>query len=1621
MPSRQLRVVKSQAGAAETVDAVAAGLTAAGKDTAAVRQVLLEAAWVVVDEIVTPEQVVPVLSKVDADVASIVRQVLPDVLWFIGLEVRSKESDEEKELSAGWRQLCHLVQLCVNENVVDRQAVLERLELDLIAGAGLGDVQAMQKQLVRTNTNALYRQRKFNLLSEETEGFAKLITELESLNTGNINETIENMQKLIGFFRLDPNRVYDVVLEAHENDPDNLAFLQVLRQFRTSNLKQILGFKFQMYHPERDSSIATSDEKEDEKGDEKTESVPESWTPTPISLFYLTAKLIERQALVLEDVLPHLHPSSTALTRQAVEREQHVLRASRKVGVVRLNARTAEETKREKQEELAKALELKRKIEYEDATNQRVGLVAGLLGAGNWEAAHKLANELGAGVTFDHPHVLGVLYEQLDHVLEPLVKNLPQYAMVNPSSSPAHGTERTLLNPDVLGQGAFAQATSLADFCKRFTTILVAVGHRLSRNLPLYTKLLRVIAADAPMWSATELSSDGKAVKKSVFRMLDQVFLPALCLAPTPNPPLALLLWTVLDRFSLAIRFDLYERMRTEHYERIPELQMARAQNQYSAKQVLKRVASGKDVMRMVCRRLGKVSHNNPIASMSSLLDSIQSYDNLIPIMVDSMKQFSALTFDVLAYLLVAYLGKSESSKIKEDGQSHSNWLQALCKFAGYLYTKYPQVELEGLMHYLVRQLKLNRSLDLLVLEEIVARMTGIEVLEDCSEDVLVAMAGGDVLRVQARAVLVSNASPPKKKAIKKIRSTLEDGQLLAPLLVLIAQQTNAILFDPENKNLKLIGHKYDTCVAVLCQFVEFLTLQIPVNELGTKHMLTLAEMMFQYHIDPVIAFHISRPVISAALHKASFPAEPATSRWFLEDATAAKWIPDAPDMIQVAKQAIASRAEESPLSPELYSLFWCLSIYDIMVPRIQYDKEIARVQAERKRISAQPMEGKAAEKKKRNMEVSRLDATEASLKKELSDQTQNRTVVVKFFEQHKDTWLPSGVQALTALSDFMQLCVLPRMLFSGTDALFCARFLKLMHDKSVHGFSTIYVIDMTVQYVVANLFCATEGEAINLGIFLKEILAMLAEWAKAKTFAKEFQSRPGAVSKFGEPDSPKITFEEFTKCVDSWHSRLGVIFASGLKSNSYMQIRPTLLVTSKIIDLFPFNNSISKNLMVCAGALAKTDSRQDIKTMAKRYESLLGKKLKSQEPKASTSSGPNEMARDRFKDTPGETLSRQGQGQHQGKVSSRTVSSSTNKSSGGAAATQKSSNSNAANKPREPVSKRRREDNSSGQDAAQAKFRKVENKPTPNRDDKPGAQAPKVVPTAQQQQQHQQAPRPRGPQDSSTGGEKNHNSRVSRDKASFRDGYSRDGRDGRDTSDNRDSRDSRGRNGRGNMRDAGEPLDRQDGRRDPRGPREPRDPRGSNTNSGARERDVPRGGNNAGGSGGARERNSRDTRDIRDSRDARDHRDGRDGRDSRDNRDPRGSRDHRDTRDMWDSRDKLDPRDSRGPRDSRDLGRRPPPRHGSGVSANAEHKGKSSVPGSSSSTGNGTNRSVTSGAGPESESTTAAFKNNEPRPAENTRGGRDSGGPPPRRGGGRRGRGGGGGGPRRKRGGGNR
>jgi len=81
--------------------------------------------------------------------------------------------------------------------------------------------------------------------------------------------------------------------------------------------------------------------------------------------------------------------------------------------------------------------------------------------------------------------------------------------------------------------------------------------------------------------------------------------------------------------------------------------------------------------------------------------------------------------------------------------------------------------------------------------------------------------AGGPVLKRETTNFGVVEKT--KSRASRQLRRVLLDPTIFLPLLVLISQIRNKVLFRTETPQLKFIGNLYDTCNSILTLLIDFM------------------------------------------------------------------------------------------------------------------------------------------------------------------------------------------------------------------------------------------------------------------------------------------------------------------------------------------------------------------------------------------------------------------------------------------------------------------------------------------------------------------------------------------------------------------------------------------------------------------------------------------------------------------------------------------------------------------------------------------------------------------------------------------------------------------------------
>ncbi|VDK68981.1 unnamed protein product [Litomosoides sigmodontis] len=1120
--------------------------------------------------------------------------LLVDVLAIVDLELSTDKKSEE----------CRKYFLEFISQLNDRVIADDVLKCELdILGA---NEQMTRSRIVKTKTRLFFKQVKFNLLREESEGYAKLITELLDNPSLTVSKALSRIYHLIGQFNLDPNRVIDVILECFESTLERRKFfVDLLTEFKTSgdDICSILGFKFTFY--QRSGS-------------------------TPASLYRVAAALCDERVIDLLSLCTFLSPKLEDLMndhKSRVERDGKRAKKSEIIstGVVAGDPRVSSTTAAGYVDDnatiagisFASVLAMQNaddtKTDERDsddailAKNQKLGLTFALLEGSAWQFAKQMLDRFPEFYAVNASRSIALsIADLLERSTDDFYQEKSRFALgtfnLSPSLAQTHSLEIV---------GSWSELVSVV------LPVLAYLGPHIAYRPKAAVKLVRLMALffeereKDPTWAQTA-HTDSEC--NALIDAIDETFVPALSLA-NGNFAYSQELWKLLSHLSYTIRYRTYARWKTIHTIRHPQINICRGSTFGMTRYVLKRLS--KETVRMMGRQLGKLCHVHPAVVFDYILDQIQTFENLIEPVVESIRFLSDLEFDVLAFCIIEHLAAPDKQQLKASDGSLSPWLQSLSTFVGNVFLKY-NVELTGVLQYVANQLKNNKSFDLLVLREIIQNMSGIESTTGLTTDQLEALAGGDTLRQEAGSFSTIRTN---RRAILRLRDALFKEHLIVGLSILTAQQRQCIVYsESPDIPLKLAGQMLDQCQETLIQFGSFLRTNVRQEEYCNR-MPSVWELIGRFHLPVDAAFFVSRPTFMHRVYS-NFD----KSRKALRESDGSKMKLDSSRKSALFRNAFDEVIGElesnlrpllpgfiwADISSKIFTIFWILSMYDISVPKTTYERELQRV----RRSLALVAENAEISKTKRAKEEEQLRNVEKKLTDELKKQNDHVERILNILRHDKELLFADCSPKLrgTQMARFLQHCILPRAVFTDMDAAFCAHFILLLHHQRTGFFQTVFFFDKLFNDIGAILATLTENEANCLGRFLSLVLEAVQHWHSDKAvFDKECYRFPGFMTKLHmrnteatntESISDGMNYESYRTLCHKWQYRMTRSCLGILDGSNYVMMRNCLIVMIKMLAYFPLIENHIANIEKTVNKVHDTEKgrRDDLSLMAASY-----------------------------------------------------------------------------------------------------------------------------------------------------------------------------------------------------------------------------------------------------------------------------------------------------------------------------------------------------------------------------------------------------------------------------------
>uniref|UniRef100_A0A9J2PZ50 THO complex subunit 2 n=1 Tax=Ascaris lumbricoides TaxID=6252 RepID=A0A9J2PZ50_ASCLU len=1112
-----------------------------------------------------------------------VSSLMADVLWLIDMEISMEKKNEDT-----LKRFSEFLSLISNQIVPDD---VLKLELDVLGA----NEHATRSRVVKMKTKLYFKQLKFNLLREESEGYAKLITELldtsnlcfnllreesegyaklitELLDTSNlcVSSTLTKLHRLIGQFNLDPNRVLDIILECFEASPQRRRFfISLLADFKASadDLCSILGFKFTFYQ---------------QNGD------------TPSSLYDIAAILCSERVIDLISLCSYLSPKQDGIISEHKARIQRDLRRAKRAEVISTSAVPIEmhpqstgavfvddslnatiagvsfaSVAAQQDAEDAKLMDCDTSDDVVLAKNQKLGLTYALLMQGAWAFAKQLLDRFPEFYAVNASRCIALsIADMIERSMDDFYQEKCKLGLGEPLAPSLFADTHSL---EIVG--------SWSELISVVLPVLWYLGPYIAYRPSATVKLVRLIsvffdekAADSELASSTH--TDG--VANTLIDVIDEVLVPSLSLSEL-NYALSEEIWRLVSHFPYTLRYRTYAHWRGVHTQRHSLINVQRGRTLGMTRYVVKRLS--KETVRMMGRQLGKLCHSHPAVVFDCLLNQIQTFENLIEPVVESIRFLSDLEFDVLSFCIIEHLASPDKQQLKASDGSLSPWLQSLATFVG-------------------------------------TPTTGL------TSDQLEALSGGQTLRLEAGSFSQVRTN---RRAMLRLRDALAKENLMVGLAILIAQQRQCIVFVESNDiPLKLAGKMLDQCQEALVQFGSFIRSNLRQDEYSSRIM-SVPELISRYYLSTDAAFFLCRPSFMHRVYNAFDKCRRA-----LRESDGSKTKLDTNRKFAIFKSAFDE--ELSDLEQKLCcskfhgNRFCCLfSFIHSNIPsflhlsKTKRSKEEEQLRGVEKKLSDELKRQGEHSKTKRSKEEEQLRGVEKKLSDELKRQGEHVERVLSILRHDKELLFADCAPNMRGMqmARFLQHCVLPRAIFTDIDAVYCAHFVHLLHQQRTGFFQTVFFFDKLFNDIGIILAALTENEANCFGRFLLLMLEIVQRWHGDKNvFEKECYGFPGFMTKLHtrnadaniENSNGGMNFESYRSLCHKWQFRMARSCVGILNGSSYVLMRNCLIMMTKMLQYFPIIEShiSSVQKVVIKVRDAEKGTRNDLSLMAASYASHL-------------------------------------------------------------------------------------------------------------------------------------------------------------------------------------------------------------------------------------------------------------------------------------------------------------------------------------------------------------------------------------------------------------------------------
>lgn len=434
---------------------------------------------------------------------------------------------------------------------------------------------------------------------------------------------------------------------------------------------------------------------------------------------------------------------------------------------------------------------------------------------------------------------------------------------------------------------------------------------------------------------------------------------------------------------------------------------------------------------------------------------------------------------------------------------------------------------------------------------------------------------------------------------------------------------------------LRLVSRRFDSVHTALMLYSDLLRLHVLPLSTSYAHMLPPLHVLWtDLHLSSGAVWQLVRP----AVRTASYPtlvdgvadpnAGPVAGAGATTVASAAElqqWSlygssdGTAGPLIAALQAQPELSAAWTALTPSLYAMFYGHSLYDLACPTGAYDKAASALKDAVAALDA--AYGTGADMRtlldKERIRTRYLDVMKR-LRSEAPAQSSHVKRVSQHFEAAKDSLFAKEAHFKDQFSALLQHAVLPRCLVSPEEALYCSRFLMMLHTTGVRTFNLPAALGLSLSHACAFIGAATENEAACLGVLIADILTVVLRW---KDNAQLYTAECGRKSSFSlhyeasDGDSSTtaqyLTHEQYCAIAGKLVDDTGRALRAALSSGEHSQAKNSIVVLRRLneLSLYPRERPSAQAILALTSLLKSKDDMPDLKMLAFAFHGALEKK----------------------------------------------------------------------------------------------------------------------------------------------------------------------------------------------------------------------------------------------------------------------------------------------------------------------------------------------------------------------------------------------------------------------------